>query len=80
MIDINNPCGEESNWTASVNPSGGTPATINSVAASKPDIEPPHLLNAFVVDSMHVQLIFDETLGWARLKEHTMLCKIIASF
>ncbi len=60
MIDINNPCGEESNWTASVNLAGGTPAAVNSVTASKPDLEPPHLINAFVVDSMHVQLEFDE--------------------
>jgi hypothetical protein len=60
IIDVNNPCGEESNWTASVHPSGGTPGQINSVFASKPDLESPRLLNAFIIDSAHIQLIFDE--------------------
>ena len=60
MIDLNNPCGEESNWTASVDPSGGTPGKINSVAASKPDLSAPNLLGAFIIDSVYVQLNFDE--------------------
>ncbi len=33
QIDPNNPCGGKNNWTASVDPSGGTPGTINSVDA-----------------------------------------------
>lgn len=60
IIDLNNPCGEALNWTASIDPSGGTPAKVNSVAASKPDLSPPNLLNAFITDSIHIQLVFDE--------------------
>ncbi|HWZ21263.1 MAG TPA: lamin tail domain-containing protein, partial [Cytophagaceae bacterium] len=60
IIDLNNPCGENSNWIASVDPSGGTPGKTNSVAASKPDLSPPNLLNAFIIDSVHIQLVLDE--------------------
>jgi hypothetical protein len=60
MIDTNNPCGEESNWTASIEPSGGTPTGMNSVAASRPDLKAPHLVHAFINDSSHIELLFDE--------------------
>jgi hypothetical protein len=60
IIDLDNPCGEELNWTASVDVSGGTPAKTNSVKASRPDTQAPDLLSAFITDSLHVQLAFDE--------------------
>jgi hypothetical protein len=60
MIDLDNPCGEELNWTASVDVSGGTPAKVNSVWAFRPDTRAPDLLSAFITDSIHVQLTFDE--------------------
>jgi hypothetical protein len=60
MIDINNPCGGATNWTASLNSSGGTPGYTNSVAASKPDLEAPQLLSANITDSIHVTLVFTE--------------------
>ncbi len=60
IIDVRNPCGEAQNWSASVHISGGTPGIANSIAASKPDWVAPQLLSALVVDSMHVQLVFDE--------------------
>lgn len=48
LIDQNNPCGEMSNWTASINPKGGTPCAKNSVFASNSDLVAPILSRAFV--------------------------------
>ncbi len=60
MIDLDNPCGESSNWTASVDASGGTPTRLNSVAANKPDLTAPQLISAFIVAHNRIQLTFDE--------------------
>ena len=36
LVNPNDPCGQETNWTESVNPNGGTPGTPNSVSSSEP--------------------------------------------
>ncbi|MFM8913468.1 MAG: lamin tail domain-containing protein, partial [Flammeovirgaceae bacterium] len=61
LIDPNNLCGGANNWTASVDPKGGTPARQNSVFANKPDMEGPKLVSVIPGFS---QLIasFDERL------------------
>jgi len=63
MIDPSNPCAEESNWAASVNADGGTPGKQNSVYGSNPDTDSPVLVRADVLDSVNVQLTFDENLN-----------------
>ena len=63
LIDPNNPCGEEENWTASEDPRGGTPGTQNSVFASKPDLLGPRLLGILPTTLNSVQLTFDEKLN-----------------
>ena len=62
MIDTKNPCNGASNWTASVDVKGGTPAKKNSVDASNPDNMPPKLLRAYATDSVNIILVFDEPL------------------
>lgn len=62
LIDPENICGEEANWVAAENASGGTPGTINSVNASKPDLTGPKLLAATPVKSNQLLLTFDEKL------------------
>ncbi|MBX3240234.1 MAG: lamin tail domain-containing protein [Chitinophagaceae bacterium] len=62
MIDTDNPCGGHNNWKASMDNSGGTPGSSNSVAASNADTNPPVLLHAFATDNAHVTLEFDESL------------------
>jgi len=62
MIDVNNSCTGGSNWTACVNPMGGTPGGKNSVDAMNKDDVPPRLKYAYAIDSITVIAIFDEPL------------------
>ncbi len=62
LIDVNNPCGEETNWTASEATSGGTPGAVNSVNTNKPDLTGPRLLAVAVVTDSKLLLTFDEKL------------------
>ncbi len=58
QIDPLNPCGEENNWIASVDESGGTPGKQNSVFDSNPDVEAPVLLRIAVLDDQNILLVF----------------------
>lgn len=60
IIDLNNPCGESDNWTASEAPAGGTPGKQNSVNANKPDLTGPQLLSVSVVNTQSLLAVFDE--------------------
>lgn len=62
MIDPKNPCTGIGNWTASIDPRGGTPAAVNSVNANNVDVTLPKLLRAYAPDPLHVTLVFDEPL------------------
>jgi hypothetical protein len=62
MIDTRNPCSGMSNWSASSNPTGGTPGAVNSVDAINPDNQPPALLRTYAKDSLSIIAIFDEPL------------------
>jgi hypothetical protein len=62
MIDVNNPCSGSSNWAASTDPQGGTPSLSNSTTALNSDTTAPQLLRAYVTDSLHLVLQFDESL------------------
>jgi hypothetical protein len=62
MIDLNNACSHNQNWTASISPSGGTPGAKNSVDGANPDVQPPALLRFMPVDSVHLILLFDEAM------------------
>ncbi|WP_299822588.1 lamin tail domain-containing protein [uncultured Pontibacter sp.] len=66
MIDVSNPCAGIENWTASVNPGGGTPAQPNSVAAANPDNTPPILVDATAIATDRVLLRFNEKLDSAQ--------------
>lgn len=62
QIDANNPCGGQSNWHASTNPNGGTPAYPNSVAASNTDATSPTLDRVLVITADTIALLFTEPL------------------
>ncbi|MCX6250287.1 MAG: lamin tail domain-containing protein [Bacteroidetes bacterium] len=60
MIDPDNPCGCKDNWTASIDPSGGTPGKINSVHHQNPDTLSPELIRAVIKDSITLHVFFSE--------------------
>ena len=62
MIDSNNPCSGMSNWKASNDASGGTPARKNSVDAVNADATAPKLVRAYAPDNLHIVLVFSESL------------------
>jgi len=62
LIDLNNPCGEEDNWTAAEDVKGGTPGKINSVNANKPDLTGPQLVSVAAIQANELLLVFNEKL------------------
>ncbi|MBX2913968.1 MAG: lamin tail domain-containing protein [Cyclobacteriaceae bacterium] len=60
LIDVNNTCGEETNWTASEASAGGTPGAVNSVNTNKPDLTGPRLQAIAVITDSELLLTFDE--------------------
>lgn len=62
QIDPENKCGGNSNWTASLDPSGGTPGRPNSVAGSNPDTIGPRLLRLSIASDSTVVLHFSESI------------------
>ena len=55
-------CAAAGNWIASVNPAGGTPGTINSVFNNSPDVTGPILQSVSALDSLHIELCFNEAI------------------
>jgi Lamin Tail Domain/Bacterial Ig-like domain len=62
LIDPENLCSADNNWTTSEDPSGGTPGKKNSVFANKPDLKGPRLISGFPSTPSTVTLTFNETL------------------
>lgn len=60
MIDLESPCVPASNWTSSIDPKGGTPGKPNSVNNSVKDIAAPYFAYAFMLDSVHLLIEFNE--------------------
>lgn len=60
QIDVNNPCGGQSNWRASVHTNGGTPGIQNSIAAVNSDNTSPTLTRVIVISADTIALLFSE--------------------
>lgn len=58
QIDPGNPCAGASNWSASSDPSGGTPGRINSIYTYKPDTEPLLVGRAAPISSNLLRVFF----------------------
>lgn len=62
LIDPENKCGEETNWSASIDANGGSPGHVNSINSSKPDLTGPSLLSIIAITQDSLILKFDERL------------------
>lgn len=62
LIDTENTCAEETNWTASEDESGGTPGQQNSIFANKPDVVGCKLQSAIAIDETHLVIHYNEKL------------------
>lgn len=60
-----------SNWIASTNTDGGTPGSENSVLDTVPDVTAPTVVNAAVIDSNTVAIIFNEAMDSASVANGT---------
>lgn len=67
IIDPDNPCGSNNNWSESNNYRGGTPGSVNSVHAENPDIQQPVLLRATYDAPDAVELYFNESMDSASM-------------
>ncbi|QNL22104.1 lamin tail domain-containing protein [Hyphobacterium sp. CCMP332] len=67
MMDTNNPCAEESNWDASIDPDGGTPGRINSIQYDKPDLLPAQINNIEIISNTELDIHFNEWLDFSYL-------------
>lgn len=65
IIDPNSYCGGAENWTASLDPTGGTPGRANSVRAANADALAPTLLRAVALNATTVRAYFSEKLDSA---------------
>jgi len=62
IVDPENLCEEEGNWTASESPTGGTPGMVNSVNATNPDLTAPVIESAFIESPTKIEVMFNEKL------------------
>ncbi|MDD2688270.1 MAG: gliding motility-associated C-terminal domain-containing protein [Bacteroidales bacterium] len=68
IIDFDNPCGEENNWTSSSDSRGGSPGQENACYEPNPDRTHPELSRVVNLDSMHILLFFSEAMKTSSLQ------------
>jgi len=66
MIDTRNPCSGSSNWRASTDLRGGTPAAKNSIDGNNTDNASPALIKASAINANIIALTFSEPLDSLR--------------
>jgi hypothetical protein len=59
-INLNDPCSNFDNWSASNEPSGGSPGTINSIFSATPDQSNPSLLSLIALNPNFLEVSFSE--------------------
>lgn len=63
LIDQQNICAEEINWSASEDDAGGTPGKKNSISGVRHDLMGPRLTNSILINNQTLELHFDEKLS-----------------
>lgn len=60
MIDPAQPCTGKENWNASINASGGTPGTVNSINGSLSTLPEPAISHSYTTGSNTVTIVFNQ--------------------
>lgn len=63
MIDTNYPCKGKENWTASVDPSGGSPGKENSVLTDLFDLSAPEIEKTIATSNLSISIYLNENIG-----------------
>lgn len=66
-INLNDPCSDGDNWSASISLNGGTPGFINSVFDASTDTINPHIINAITNSQNQLEIQFSEPMDSASL-------------
>ncbi len=72
-IDYENFCGEEENWHASGDFTGGTPGRENSIYAVNPDNKKPVADELVYISSKHLQVVFSEKVDATSVSQSNFL-------
>ncbi|ASS47229.1 MAG: hypothetical protein A3D31_15395 [Candidatus Fluviicola riflensis] len=73
LINPNDPCSDQANWTASNSLAGGTPGAQNSVYDITPDTQAPSLVLANALAPNQVELYFSEGMDSTSVANSVML-------
>lgn len=68
LIDPNNPCDGEGNWSASIDNKGGTPGKQNSVFGSNPDNSQPFIKQIGLISENEILVTLSESCDSTTLK------------
>lgn len=60
MIDPSQPCSGKENWNASMNASGGTPGTVNSINGSLTTLPEPAISHSYTTGNNTVTIVFNQ--------------------
>jgi len=71
-INPNEPCSGEFNWSASIDPSGGTPGSKNSLYDTTPDTAPPFIIAINVNQETEVEITFNKSVKSTSLHSATI--------
>jgi hypothetical protein len=62
-IDLSNLSNMADNWSASMDPSGGTPGRANSIQSNRPDTEPPTVVSSSLLGNNTVEIVFSKPMN-----------------
>lgn len=68
-INPDDPCSDDSDWIASVHPSGGTPGAQNSVYDNTPDTENPGISQLIALDPNFLEIYYTEGMDSTSLSD-----------
>lgn len=91
LKNLNSPCHDPSNWSASENTAGGTPGYENSITTNEPNITLPKVVDAYIENDSIVHFIFNKiidggtvmtspTLGQSFSSDHSEVTVILSGY